>query len=229
MLLGWEISMNNLDKQFRFNHLNLWSILVLVWCSKLFKFSLIIGSVRAFFSLINVTGPLTVVWGGLSGGMYFLLLTSLMNSKTVLLTGLLGSSGLPNLMAGIYLRSHNKLIKIIIPSLCMLLFWHQTWGTIGMAYALLWIIPIVISALQIEHFYFKSLAATFIAHAIGSIIWLYGANLSSHQWFALIPVALAERLILATVMSVVYNLVKNAKCQISAYLKTNLKAEGAAL
>lgn len=222
-------SVNNNNSKFQFNNLTLLSIAALVGLSKLVKFSFIVGSARAFFSLINVAGPLTIAFNGLPGGVFFLVLTSLFNAKAVLLSGLLGSSGLPNFIAGLYLRSHNGLFKIVVPSVCMLLFWYQTWGTIAMAYALLWIIPIVISLLKTEQIYFKSLAATFVAHSIGSVIWVYGANLTAEQWFALIPVALAERIVLAILIGFVYNLAQaNFTKKLFCY-KNSLPVESAAV
>lgn len=206
--------MNN-NNRFKFNNLNLVCILSLIGLFKLIKFSFLVGSVRAFFSLTNVSGPLTVVFGGFLGGLLGLFLNYAFQAKSAsLLAVFLSGSGIPNLLAGLYWRAHSNWVKIGVPSLCMLLFWYQTWGTIAMTYALIWLIPILISYFKIEHLYFKSLAATLIAHSVGSVIWVYGANLSHEQWFALIPLALSERLFLAILMGATYSLVRyvSASC-----------------
>ena len=209
--------------------MNLLLILGLVWLSKLVKFSLIVGSVCTFFSLINVVAPLTVLFSGWGGGVFCMLLTGLLGTKSIVGTSLLAACGLPNFGAGLYLRTANNLFKIALPALCMALFWYQTWGTIGMAYALLWLIPVAVTVFKIEQIYLKSLAATFVAHGIGSVMWVYGANLTPEQWFALIPVAICERVLLACLIGVAYNLVQSRAALGSFYNKIILRAESALL
>ena len=47
----------------------------------------------------------------------------------------------------------------------------------------------------------KSLGATFVAHAVGSIIWLHLMPMSSNMWLALIPIVPVERVCFAAAMS----------------------------
>lgn len=222
--------MNNNNNKPQFNNLNLVWICALVWASKLVKFSFIVGSIRAFFSLVNVSGPLAVVFSGWSGGLLGLFLTYALQAKSnFLLSSLLTSSGIPNLLAGLYWRASANWFKIGLPSLCMCLFWYQTWGTIAMAYALLWLIPILITLFKIEQIYLKALAATFIAHSVGSVVWVYAAHLTPEQWWALIPVALCERVFLAILMGLVYNLGQYCSTLGLFHSKTNRQLESVSL
>ncbi len=40
-----------------------------------------------------------------------------------------------------------------------------------------------------------ALASTFIAHAVGSVIWLYTVPMVASAWLALIPIVACERLL----------------------------------
>jgi len=120
---------------------------------------------------------------------------------------LLASNGLPNFLAGLYWRSESKIFKLLMPISCMALFWLQTWGSLAATYALLWLIPVCFALVKTNNIWFKALASTLVAHGVGSVIWLYFANLTNLQWFALIPVAICERVALAILMGLAYQLV----------------------
>ncbi len=169
---------------------------------KSWKMSFIVGSQHAFFSTASLCGPLSVVFGGVPGGCIFLLL----NQFGVTLTNFwLLKTGLPAMLAGLYWRTESKTVRSLLPLLAMVIFGWQTWGTMGMYYAALWLIPLVIAQLQLTQAWWLAVGATFVAHSTGSILWLYGAQMTQWQWFGLIPVALAERVALATMMWVMYH------------------------
>lgn len=179
--------------------------LSLALLSKFVAFSWVIGSVSAFFSAINVMGPLVVVFGGLPGGLIYLALNFCFKTKTIFL---LASTGVPNLLAGWYWRLNSKLIKILLPCLSMGLFWYQTWGTLAAWYAALWFIPVLIAVFNFNNLFAKSLAATWMAHAVGSILWLYFGNISAQSWLYIMPIAILERTCLAVLMAIMYQAVK---------------------
>ena len=43
----------------------------------------------------------------------------------------------------------------------------------------------------------RALSASFVAHGIGSVIWLYTKNIAAPVWIGLIPVVVCERLLMA--------------------------------
>ena len=222
--------MNNNDNKFKYKIPELVLTLSLAALSKLVAISFVVGSIRTFFSAVNVMGPLTVVFGGLPGGAFFLLLNVALGAK---ITFLLAGTGLPNFLAGCYWRSESKLFKMAVPLTCMALFWTKTWGTIAAPYALLWLVSIIIALLEIENILGKALGATFVAHAVGSVIWLYFAQVTNVQWFALWPIALGERILLASLMVAAYYFIQfsltNVGVLLKARSKVNLRSEGAIL
>lgn len=169
--------------------------------SKFVAFSWVIGSVSTFFSAINVTGPLLVVFGGLPGGLLYLCFNWLVGFKV---SWLFAHTGLPNLVAGLYWNANSKLIKLGLPVLGMGLFWYQTWGTTAAWYATLWFIPVLITCFNFNNLFTKALGATWMAHATGSVLWLYFGNINASVWVSIMPVALVERFCLAILMAGAY-------------------------
>jgi hypothetical protein len=59
-------------------------------------------------------------------------------------------------------------------------------------YSLIWLIPFIATFFK-ERLILNSLGATFTAHAIGSVIFLYTFGLTPSVWISLIPVVFIER------------------------------------
>ncbi len=55
-----------------------------------------------------------------------------------------------------------------------------------------------------KNIFLHSLTSTFIAHAVGSVIWLYATPMTPEFWYALIPVVAVERLVIASGMTLAY-------------------------
>ena len=86
-------------------------------------------------------------------------------------------------------------------SCCAVLFWEHPLGSQAGLYALLWAIPLIMQ--YNPNPFSRALTSTFIAHAVGSVIWLYvglGPSTAS-SWLALIPLAIIERFFLAGIMA----------------------------
>lgn len=100
----------------------------------------------------------------------------------------------PMAFAAIYfgLKSEQKWFKILVPAICMILFWLNPNGRQAWFFALYWLIPIV-CAFKADRLILKSLGSTFTAHAVGSVTFLYAFNLPASVWIALIPVVAVER------------------------------------
>jgi hypothetical protein len=115
-------------------------------------------------------------------------------------------------------REHNTktiwaldaLLHIALPLTCIILFITHPTGQHAAVYASYWLIPMALWALRTANYTpanawlavsTNALQSTFIAHAVGSIVWLYTVQMSAGHWLALIPVVAVERLLI-TGMSV---------------------------
>lgn len=190
---------------------NLFSLLIgagsvmLLLGFRLIKVSPLWGGCFSYFSLTDVLMPLS----GLGGfGLTLFLFASRITFRSLVLHAGLTSIvyHLPGLCASFY-WAHKKLqrlIGILIPLMCMILFIAHPVGRFAALYTLLWFIPIALSVSKKTTPFTKSLTSTFIAHAVGSVIWLYTKNLTSVEWLSLIPVVIVERLTFAGIMTVAY-------------------------
>ena len=148
-------------------------------------------------------------WGG-SWVIFVVLLLKKYISYTFLGSSLIGpfSTYLPTLCAAWYWNMPNKIMRLFLPIVCMVAFMFHPIGGQAWVYALYWLIPITIYFLPYQSFFAQALAATFIQHAVGSVIWLYFVSSTPALWYSLLPVVIVERLVFASGMAVVVKLVQ---------------------
>ncbi|MFC1845510.1 hypothetical protein ACFLX2_00105 [Candidatus Dependentiae bacterium] len=87
-------------------------------------------------------------------------------------------------------------LGLVLPVVCILLFISHPVGSKAFVYSLYWLIPI---GSYLIYFFVRSslliaLSSTFIAHAVGSVMWLYLVPTLPEKWLALMPVVAFERL-----------------------------------
>ena len=177
--------------------------------ASLCKISFMIGSYTAFFSLTNCIVPLSGAFAGMCGSSIAVSMSLLV--RMVFYGGLLPISYLvhvlPGLFASYYWASKSAAIRVLVPILCMVLFIVHPVGQTAWMYAMYWLVPVILYAIKTKHLFFEALGSTFIAHAVGSIIWLYTVPMPTSMWHVLIPIVLIERLLFASGMVVLHRLV----------------------
>lgn len=177
---------------------------VLVLVAKNINFSPVIGADNQFFTLYQFFAPTAGAFLGPVFGMVSVLLAQLgdflIAGKDFGLINLLRF--LPMLFAVLYFANKkgvtSKAISVIVPALCMFLFIIHPVGQQAWLYSLFWLIPILGKVLPEKvpgQLFFRSLGATFTAHAIGSTLWLYTVPMEAGAWLALIPITAYERLL----------------------------------
>ena len=199
------------------NH-SLFSLLIISIAALLgsqINLSLAIGSYSLSFSLFALLLPLLGAYAPLGQSC---LLVSILYSIKCIFYGAPLTMGLPTLAAtpswstnqnrnqkiGNFL---NLFLHIIIPIVCIILFNLHPVGRHAFLYSWYWFIPITVYLLErknIQITFLKALQSTFIAHAIGSVIWLYRVPMSSTQWLDLIPLVAIERLTFACASTLLY-------------------------
>ena len=168
------------------------------------KVSYIVVSTFSFFSVSDAVMPLS----GLLGFGFPLLIVLLRGSLRIALQNLTLLKlvyHIPGLCASAYWATENKLISLLLPAACIVAFLFNPVGFAAAPYALYWLIPMALYFVPQKSIFMHSLASTFIAHAVGSVLWLYThPGMTPVQWYALIPVVAAERLLFASTMALVY-------------------------
>lgn len=167
---------------------------LIILLAKLIPFSFIIGSQNAFFSATTTIALLTLRHVGL--GAFVLFLIPLQDvTITSLFLFLLHRT--PLLFAGWSYKAFDKVTSIIVPAVCFVLFVIHPVGQQAWPYALYWILPILVCISKSKHIFLRALSSVFIAHAVGSIIWIYTHQMGYEVWLGLIPLVLVERILMA--------------------------------
>ena len=74
-------------------------------------------------------------------------------------------------------------------------------------YTLFWVIPLIAYKFR-GNLFIKSLGATFTAHSVGGVAWIWAFNLPTSVWNNLIPVVISERLLFAAGIAATFVLTK---------------------
>ncbi len=122
--------------------------------------------------------------------------------------------GLPTVAAAMSYRSVNQgrdgqsLFAVGLPLMAVFLFALHPVGGQALAYTAFWLIPPALFAamslnLRIPRLLAAAVVSTFVAHAVGSVMWLYTMPTTPTLWLVLISVVAVERLLLAVIVSAV--------------------------
>ena len=200
----------------------------IIGCSALFKIQYIMGSKLAFFSAINIFGPLSGL-GGLYGSCALLVAYSMrhivLHGLSFTLGSLLTAYHIPTLLASLYWAMPHVLIRMGIPLVSIVLFIVHPIGGQAWYYALYWLIPITLHMLPKRASLFtQALGSTFIAHGAGSVIWLYIMPTTPAFWVALLPLVAVERLLFASGMTLTYYVMQRGHFFIQKQLVTLSKS-----
>lgn len=167
--------------------------LLMVFIAKLIPFSSIIGSQGSFFSASTSIALVIAKHSSFWILFFFILPMKSLSGAQVLLFLL---NRVPLFFASWFYRAPNLFVSIWIPFICFCLFIAHPVGIDAWPYTLYWLIPVVIYFLNYQNLFFKALGAVFVAHAVGSVIWIYTHDMTSEVWLALIPVVAIERLLM---------------------------------
>jgi hypothetical protein len=174
--------------------------------SGLLKVSFLVGSQMIWFSASNSVFPLAGAFGGVMGSGLVFLIRQLLHFaffKTVSLSFL--AFCIPGFCASLYWATNHYLIRLLLPVACIGLFVIHPIGAQAFIYSLYWLIPVVIYFFPRKSLFLQALGSTFVAHAVGSIIWLYTTSMTASMWMALIPIVIFERLLFTVGMVVAYH------------------------
>src|SRR5207237_10360114 len=99
----------------------------------------------------------------------------------------------------------------------MALFIVHPIGSQAFMYSFYWLIPIGLFGLARKTLFLEALGSTFVAHAVGSVIWLYTVPTTAGMWVGLIPIVAVERLLFAMGMVVMYRFIMGIKSMILSF------------
>ena len=166
----------------------------IIFIAKLLPFNHILGSWHSAFSCnIFLSTSISNIFG-------FHWLTALFFCNKLLLAPsfviFLRRIPLATLCAARAFKQREEVISIGLPLICMIMFMLHPIGSQASIYSLYWIIPPLLWLIK-DYSWTRALQASFVAHAIGSVIWLYTGSQPAIFWINLIPIVIFERLLIA--------------------------------
>lgn len=206
--------------------LALFSVLALV--SFKLNFSQLVGSTAQYFTFFQFFGPIAGAFLGPVIGIYAVLIAQLADfaffGKAVDAVSLLRV--VPMVFAALYFALFLKKkslmdSSILVPIACIALFVLNPVGMQAWYYSLFWAIPIF-AKIFTKNLFLRSLGATFSAHAIGSVIWVWTIPMTPGQWTLLIPITAVERVLFALGISVSFIVFNNLLNFVESRAKTGV-------
>ena len=168
------------------------------------KWSFIVGSHAAFFTIAPVIVPLSGAFAGVFGSFAFFVLNlsvRMVLTSTPLLSLL--AHHIPGLCSSLYWSLPSRLPSFFIALACIALFINHPVGSAAALYSLFWVIP-MITIWCGSSLFANAVGSTFIAHAVGSVIWLYTVPMTADAWLMLIPTVCVERVLCIVGMLMAY-------------------------
>ncbi len=159
----------------------------------LFALNTLLPVAGAFFTMRSITGGF-VAWFIVKAALGHLPITWGIPTLVAMLAWQASSS--PS-------KLPNFLLNLLLPATCMAIFILHPVAGKATPYALYWLIPITIFFTRTTPL-LLALQSTFVAHAVGSIIWLFVIPTTPEQWLALIPLVAVERCTMAGIAALMF-------------------------
>ena len=112
---------------------------------------------------------------------------------------------IPGLCASLYWATQHYIIRLLLPVAGMMLFVIHPVGGQAFVYSFYWFIPVALFFIPQRSLFLQALGSTFIAHAVGSVIWLYTVPMAATTWMGLMPLVLFERIAFALGMVITHH------------------------
>lgn len=189
----------------------------LIKAAMFLKSSYIIGSSTLFFSGSSIATPLLGAFNNpATCGLLLFIKFIFFGSFSLHTLAFI----IPGYCAALYWSINHWSLRLLLPIACFLAFVTHPVGSQAALYAFYWLIPVGLYFAPHKNLFLTALASTFVAHAVGSTIWIYTVPMTAEMWTGLIPLVAIERFCFATGMVVVHNAIIAAS---SIFERVNLK------
>lgn len=172
------------------------------------------GSWQLHFSMQATLFPLLGSMLGVLGIASFYGFWLATNVLTPLISGTaLMTFNLPSLFAAFSWRATDDAVSgslldvvmhLLLPAVAIVAFCVHPVGKQSYVYSFYWVVPMVAFCMRFltKHcsLLMRALSSTFVAHAVGSIMFLYSVKTSPALWLSLLPQVAVERAFMASIM-----------------------------
>lgn len=176
-------------------------------------FNKLVGS-NVSFTLFDFFAPVAGAFLGPLAGIFSVLMVEIINlwvKQTPLNIGSVIRL-FPTLFAVLYFalvtkKSLTSKWILAVPILAIVTFIAHPIGRHVFYYTSFWLIPLIAYKYK-NNLYLKSLGATFTAHAVGGMLWIWTFNLPAQVWVNLIPTVIEERILFAGGIAISFVVIK---------------------
>ena len=169
------------------------------------KINLITGSYALSLSGSTLLSPLAGAFMGITGSIIVLCTRIVLHAflyKSFSLSFL--ALCIPGFCASLYWATKSSIFRLFLTLMWILLFIIHPIGNDAALYSLYWLIPALLYFVPKKSLYLDALGSTFVAHAVGSVIWLYTIPMTATMWLSLIPVVACERFLITCGMIIAH-------------------------
>lgn len=180
------------------NNLKIIPVSFLVVLAHFLPFNLIVGSLHCTFSWSSMIAPVIANQFGLWWVPLICVSKKMFSMQFLSLSGIsvFAAHRLPLFFSSRTFQKKELATSILLPVICMILFSSHEVGRVAWCYSLYWLIPMALFFVKDSRLS-RALSTSFVAHAVGSVVWLYTAPIPACVWIGLIPVVFVERLLIA--------------------------------
>lgn len=166
---------------------------IILYVSQFITCSFIIGSWHSYFSLAHISIPVFVAHCNIVYAFFYYLAKALFVRDGFVFV----LKKISLLASGMAYKKHSTFFSFVIPAVCMALFMNHSVGSQVFWYSFFWFIPMILHFFAKENIFASALQSTFLAHAIGSVVWLYVYGLQPQDFVLAAPFVLFERVVFA--------------------------------
>ncbi len=194
--------------------------IIMVFVGNKINFSPLLGAENQYFTLFQFFGPIP---GAFLGPIYGVVAVAAAQLGEFMIAGkawsIINIIRLTPMLFAAYYFGSRKNWSVLIPIIATMIFVSHPVGREVWYFSFYWMIPIVVKGLVKvlpkkfkDSTFFKSLGATFTAHAVGSAAFIWAVPTTADLWITLIPIVAVERLLFTAGITASYkgmNLVLN--------------------
>lgn len=202
----------------------------MVFIGNKINFSALVGANNQYFTLFQFFGPIAGSFLGPIFGAVSVLFAQIADffiaGKAFTLINLIRLT--PMLFAAYYFGTKKKSLSVIVPLIAIAAFVIHPIGRQVWYYSLYWTIPIIVVMLPKKYsnnVLLKSLGATFTAHSVGTMAWVWTVPMTAGQWIMLIPITGYERLLFAAGIAGSYVLMNTVLDKLAERFKWKIPAD----
>lgn len=198
---------------------------VLLFVTSIFKGFWLMGTYKPLMGALGLVAPVVSLFDGGASlvllVMYKLILKFFMGISVISITWYM-----PTVFATWYLHSSSRLLIAAVCASAMALFVIHPVGYQVPLYSLFWTVPVICLFMKDKHIFWSMLGSSFIAHAIGSVLWIYQVPTTPAYFYHLTPVVCLERLCIALAMTMFYNAIVHVYKRVAqCYVMNNVRKE----